>query len=91
MAWFEFPPAEIISWSLHQHTSLQLTPATKTGNDECEEGEKERRRRSEVWDLDSLVHLVSEEDEEDQERHHEEAVAQGRVSGRPRYDMRGEL
>ena len=69
----------------------QLTSATKTGDDECEEGEKERGRSCEIWDLDSLVHLVSEEDEEDQERHHEEAVAQGRVSGRPRYDMRGEL
>ena len=63
--------------------SVQLTATTKTGDDECEEGEKERRRSSEIWDLDSLVHLVSEEDEEDQERHHEKAVAQGRVSGRP--------
>ena len=60
---------------------LYFTSCAKAGDDESEEGEKERRGSSKVWDLDGVVQLVGEQDQKHQEGHHEEAVAQGRVGG----------
>ena len=56
-----------------------ITSGAKTGNDKREKCQKQRRSCSKVWDLDSLVQLVGEKDEEDEERHNEEAVSQGGV------------
>ena len=56
-----------------------ITSGAKTGNDKREKCQKQRRSCSKVWDLDSLVQLVGQKDEEDEERHNEEAVSQGGV------------
>ena len=59
------------------------TSGPKAGDDKRKEGEEEGGGGGKEGDLDSLVELVGQEDEEHQERHHQETVAQGRVGRGP--------
>ena len=60
-----------------------VTSGPKAGDDKRKEGEKEGGGGGKEGDLHGLVQLVGEEDEEHQEGHHQEAVAQGRVGRGP--------
>ena len=64
------------------------TSGPKAGDDKRKEGEEEGGGGGEEGDLDSLVELVGQEDEEHQERHHQETVAQGRVGRGPSVILR---
>jgi len=62
---------------------LISSSCAKAGDDKRKEGEEERGGGGKEGDLHGLVELVGEEDEEHKERHHQEAVAQGRVGRGP--------
>ena len=64
------------------------TSGPKAGDDKRKEGEEEGGGGGKEGDLDSLVELVGQEDEEHQERHHQETVAQGRVGRGPSVILR---
>ena len=65
------------------YTNKLSTSGPKAGDDKRKEGEEEGGGGGKEGDLDSLVELVGQEDEEHQERHHQETVAQGRVGRGP--------
>ena len=60
-----------------------FTSSPKAGDDKRKECEEERGGGGKEWDLDGLVELVGEQHEPHQQRHHQEAVAQGRVGRGP--------
>ena len=65
------------------YTNKFSTSGPKAGDDKRKEGEEEGGGGGKEGDLDSLVELVGQEDEEHQERHHQETVAQGGVGRGP--------
>ena len=66
-----------------QFLKATFTSCAKAGDDKRKEGKEEGGGGGKEGDLHGLVELVGEEDEEHQERHYEEAVAQGRVGRGP--------